>query len=168
MGKVMLNLICENCEKEFQRYDKEIEKLKRRKGSAKCVLHFCCRKCSQEYKNKQIERPCGFCGKLVQRSLSQYNKSKSGEIFCSSSCATSSYRTTGIGSYRDKAFEIHGSKCFVCGYDNILILEVHHKDKNRSNNPQDGSNWMVLCPTHHKEIGKGVIDARFLQENQQT
>jgi len=166
MGKVMLRLKCNFCDKIFERYDREVDKAKRRKGSSKCSLVFCSRKCSQDYKNKQVTQPCGTCGKPVNRCPSAYVRSKSGQVYCSPSCATASYRTTGIGSYRDRAFEIHGYQCFVCGYSNPLILEVHHKDKNRNNNPLDGSNWLIVCPTHHKEIGKGVIDARVFQENQ--
>ena len=33
---------------------------------------------------------------------------------------------------------------------------IHHRDGNPTNNPPDGSNWMVLCPgCHNKTHGSG-------------
>lgn len=51
-------------------------------------------------------------------------------------------------SYRKKALSHYGTLCNKCGYNaNILALEVHHKDKDRTNNSI--SNLEVLCSNCH-------------------
>lgn len=75
---------------------------------------------------------------------------------CSYKCATEKYRkgkihpnyTTGLGSYRNLALNHYGKKCNNCGYTDERALEVHHKDRNRSNN--DIANLEVLCSNCHK------------------
>jgi len=45
-------------------------------------------------------------------------------------------------------------KCAVCGWaEDERILEVHHKDEDRSNNALD--NLIILCPTCHRKITLG-------------
>lgn len=36
-------------------------------------------------------------------------------------------------------------------------IEVHHIDRNRSNNPLDGSNWMRLCGRCHRRIHQAMV-----------
>lgn len=48
---------------------------------------YCSRKCSFKAVYLAVTRPCGQCGKLVTRELSQYKSSKSKKIFCNNSCA---------------------------------------------------------------------------------
>lgn len=49
-----------------------------------------------------------------------------------------------------RAQERDGFRCTCCGYDRVKeVLEVHHKDCDRSNN--NLSNLETLCPTCHKE-----------------
>lgn len=40
------------------------------------------------------------------------------------------------------------TECLRCGYNNKQVLEVHHKDRNRSNNSME--NLEVLCANCHK------------------
>lgn len=51
--------------------------------------------------------------------------------------------------YRDKALKMFPWICGRCGrefvYSNLRELTVHHKDHNHDNNPEDGSNWELLC-----------------------
>lgn len=54
---------------------------------------------------------------------------------------------TGQASYRDIAFRQYGKKCNRCGYNQINILQVHHRDRNRANN--NWQNLEVLCPNCH-------------------
>ena len=42
-----------------------------------------------------------------------------------------------------------GGKCERCSYIKLEILQVHHKDRNRSNN--DLSNLELICPNCHYE-----------------
>lgn len=50
---------------------------------------YCSKRCQNQAKIKRIERVCAnsSCNKKTLRELSQFRKSKSGRIFCSSSCA---------------------------------------------------------------------------------
>jgi 5-methylcytosine-specific restriction endonuclease McrA len=52
-------------------------------------------------------------------------------------------------SYRAKALKIHPWVCARCGREfsgkRLRELTVHHKDHNHQNNPEDGSNWELLC-----------------------
>ena len=52
-------------------------------------------------------------------------------------------------SYRGKALKIHPWVCACCGREfsgkRLRELTVHHKDHNHENNPEDGSNWELLC-----------------------
>ncbi|MDH5193616.1 MAG: YajD family HNH nuclease [Nitrospira sp.] len=52
--------------------------------------------------------------------------------------------------------------CARCGREfdgkKLSQLTVHHKDHNHHNNPQDGSNWELLCLyCHENEHQRGQI-----------
>ena len=51
--------------------------------------------------------------------------------------------------YRDKALKLYPWICGRCArefsYSGLQELTVHHKDHNHDNNPEDGSNWELLC-----------------------
>lgn len=51
--------------------------------------------------------------------------------------------------YRDKSLKMFPWICGRCAreftYSNLRELTVHHKDHNHDNNPEDGSNWELLC-----------------------
>jgi 5-methylcytosine-specific restriction endonuclease McrA len=52
-------------------------------------------------------------------------------------------------SYRERAMKIFPHVCGRCGREfegkKLKELTVHHKDHNHDNNPNDGSNWELLC-----------------------
>ena len=54
-----------------------------------------------------------------------------------------------LAGYRAKALKIFPHVCARCGREfegkRLRELTVHHKDVNHDNNPQDGSNWELLC-----------------------
>ena len=72
-----------------------------------------------------------------------------------------------IGRPRDKAvkersmkirlLELRGPRCERCGYAQVEILHVHHRDRDRSNN--DASNLELICPNCHYE-------EHYLEKNQ--
>lgn len=111
---------------------------------------FCSRACYGVSQRK--EHPCTVCKRPI---LASANKKT-----CSRSCANGHrsgirYR---IGRPDDKVvcqrairtrlLRLRGSKCERCAYnDTIEILQVHHKDRDRSHNhPQ---NLELLCPNCH-------------------
>mgnify|MGYP002795405611 FL=1 len=51
--------------------------------------------------------------------------------------------------YREKALKIYPWVCGRCSrefvYSNLRELTVHHIDHDYTNNPEDGSNWELLC-----------------------
>jgi len=52
-------------------------------------------------------------------------------------------------SYRERALSLFPHVCASCGREfsgkRLKELTVHHKDHNHQNNPNDGSNWELLC-----------------------
>ncbi len=51
--------------------------------------------------------------------------------------------------YRERALALFPHVCASCGREfsgkRLKELTVHHKDHNHQNNPNDGSNWELLC-----------------------
>jgi len=51
--------------------------------------------------------------------------------------------------YREKALKLFPWVCGRCTrefvYSNLRELTVHHVDHDHSNNPNDGTNWELLC-----------------------
>ncbi len=74
----LLPLKCEQCDDTFYKEKHYIQA---------DGYRFCSTKCRSIAHNTSITKPCGYCNKKVTRQLFQYNGSKSGLIFCSSSCS---------------------------------------------------------------------------------
>lgn len=57
--------------------------------------------------------------------------------------------------YRERALRIYPWICGRCAREferkNLSELTVHHVDHNHDNNPNDGSNWELLCIYCHDE-----------------
>jgi len=57
--------------------------------------------------------------------------------------------------YRERALKIYPWVCGRCAREfdrrNLSELTVHHVDHNHDNNPNDGSNWELLCIYCHDE-----------------
>ena len=51
--------------------------------------------------------------------------------------------------YREKALKMYPWVCGRCAREftraNVHELTVHHRDHNHDHNPEDGSNWELLC-----------------------
>ncbi len=67
--------------------------------------------------------------------------------------------------YRSRALKLFPHVCGSCGREfegkRLRELTVHHKDHNFKNNPNDGSNWELLCLyCHDHEHETHVHDAR--------
>jgi len=57
-------------------------------------------------------------------------------------------------SYRERALKMYPHVCGRCGREfsgkKLRELTVHHRDHNHDHNPQDGSNWELLCVYCHE------------------
>ena len=58
-------------------------------------------------------------------------------------------------SYRERALKLYPWVCARCGREftrqTVLELTVHHRDHDHDNNPEDGSNWELLCIYCHDD-----------------
>lgn len=103
---------------------------------------------------------CDQCSKFFRRKTYQF-KGKHNIHLCSTECQKAAQRIdgiqkihpphfgTGTSDYRKFAFANLPKKCAKCNYSlHLEVLEVHHKDENRSNNSLN--NLEILCPTCHK------------------
>ena len=146
--RVLIKTKCENCGQVF--YKRKHIKTK-----------FCSKNC--QYANQRITLICDnpFCNKTFIRTKSDLVRSKSGLYFCSRECKDYAQRLesgveeihpshygNGAYNYRVKAFRELPNKCNFCGYSEMKkMLDVHHKDGNRSNNVID--NLEILCVWCH-------------------
>jgi len=107
-----------------------------------------------------MKTKCTKCNKDIEKCPSQIRRSKTGNLYCSKSCAVSHNNTlfkkgvkhpnykTGIGCYRSLKFSSSDVlKCKECGIDNPIVLQVHHIDRNRKNNSL--LNLVILCANCH-------------------
>lgn len=65
--------------------------------------------------------------------------------------------------YREQALKLYPWICGRCAREftreNLHELTVHHRDHNHDNNPQDGSNWELLCLYCHDNEHARHLDA---------
>ena len=65
--------------------------------------------------------------------------------------------------YREKALKLYPWICGRCSREftrpNLSELTVHHRDHNHDNNPQDGSNWELLCLYCHDNEHQRYLEA---------
>jgi hypothetical protein len=137
------NTICAVCKNPIYRRPSQIEK-----SGGKV---FCSMSCYGFSSRREIS--CVVCGKLI---LAGLNKKT-----CSRSCAN--IQRTGIkykiGRPRDiaKTFRVlkirlmeeRGKICERCNYAKYEILQVHHKNRKRTDNRSD--NLEIVCPNCHYE-----------------
>lgn len=147
---------CKHCNKEF---DCENKRYNYSRKNNKNI--FCSAICYNSYKKEinNVKQNCAKCGKEVIRHKSQLSKSKTGNLYCNTSCAVSNnnklfktgsnhpnYKNAG-SRYRNKALLHYDHICMDCGNDDYDVLEVHHIDQDRSNNKLD--NLCVICANCH-------------------
>jgi hypothetical protein len=153
---------CDQCGKEINKKPCHV-KINAEKGHK----NYCSDKCRKTGQFKGQLYNCGYCSKEIYRIPSQVKKSKSGLVFCNSSCACS-YNNTALRSgennpnwkdgetaYTRFAYNTYKKECSICGFNNENALEIHHIDKNRANNELD--NLIILCANHHTLIHRGSL-----------
>lgn len=142
---------CVNCSVEFYAKPSWIKK-----GWGK----YCSQICNHEAQKKGILVDCRTCQKQTYKSLREQKRSKNGAFFCSKSCQTI-WRNAklysnehhvnwrgGKSSYRQRLLKSDIPQiCSRCAIEDIRVLAVHHKDKNRLKN--QFSNLIWLCHNCH-------------------
>ena len=70
--------------------------------------------------------------------------------------------------YRDKALKMYPHVCGRCSREfagkRLSELTVPHRDHNHDNNPQDGSNWELLCLDCHDNAHSRYTDQQYFDE----
>ncbi len=65
--------------------------------------------------------------------------------------------------YRQRALSMYPWVCGRCGrsfdHGNVRELTVHHRDHDHDHNPEDGSNWELLCVYCHDNEHARMVDA---------
>lgn len=65
--------------------------------------------------------------------------------------------------YREQALKLYPWVCGRCAREftreNLQQLTVHHRDHNHDNNPEDGSNWELLCVYCHDNEHQRLLEA---------
>ncbi|MGB0127265.1 MAG: YajD family HNH nuclease [Rhodocyclaceae bacterium] len=65
--------------------------------------------------------------------------------------------------YREQALKLYPWICGRCRREfdrtNLQQLTVHHRDHNHDNNPNDGSNWELLCIYCHENEHARLLDS---------
>jgi hypothetical protein len=66
--------------------------------------------------------------------------------------------------YRERSLKMYPWVCGRCVREftnaNVSELTVHHRDHNHDNNPQDGSNWELLCVYCHDNEHQRQLEAQ--------
>ena len=80
-------------------------------------------------------------------------------------------------SYREKALKMYPWVCGKCEREftrvNLQELTVHHRDHDHDNNPEDGSNWELLClychdNEHSRLLDNGVVDSKSITRKEES
>ena len=159
-----LLLECAECKTKFWKDKRAYTNIK---DQDNIVCSVECR--SSRHKNARIQLECDYCEDIYKVAPSKATNSKSGFNFCSRSCKDNAQRISSnipeiqpshygtiSKNYRVIAFRNNPKICMSCKYDECPdILEVHHKDCDRSNNKLD--NLAVLCPICHRKVHKNVL-----------
>lgn len=67
--------------------------------------------------------------------------------------------------YRAKSLKMYPWVCGRCAREftraNVQELTVHHRDHNHDNNPENGSNWELLCVYCHDNEHSRYVDSSY-------
>lgn len=141
------NTLCSNCGREMYRKPSQLRLFKK---------SYCSKECLAESKRTGKIFPCAVCGDGVYRQPGEAAKSKSGNVFCSRSCAVT-FNNSEHRSGENNPNWVDGkssyslpdnAKCVDCGEDRRYMLCTHHIDGDRANNKP--SNHEFLCANHHR------------------
>ena len=146
--------LCHTCQTIFMAQSREVKR-----GNAK----YCSLSClSSRPRKNEPNVSCAFCELPFYVTSTRLKNSKSGLFFCCRAHKDKAQRIGGIKAimpkhygtgqnrirFRTLALQEHGEFCNRCGYaTSLAALEIHHKDRDRSNNTL--GNLEVLCANCH-------------------
>jgi len=71
--------------------------------------------------------------------------------------------------YRERALKLYPWICGRCSREftreNLLELTVHHRNHNHDDNPENGSNWELLCIYCHDNEHSRLLEAEKQQSS---
>jgi len=74
--------------------------------------------------------------------------------------------------YRQRALKMYPWICGRCEREfntsNLRELTVHHRDHDHDNNPEDGSNWELLCVFCHDNEHQRLIEQSSVNDDRVT
>ena len=74
--------------------------------------------------------------------------------------------------YRSRALKMYPWVCGRCAREfnqkNLQELTVHHRDHDHDNNPDDGSNWELLCVYCHDNEHSRYVDPGYGDSTTET
>lgn len=125
-------LNCNYCQKDYPISTKDLASRKNKK----LINFFCSRECRGKFQTKEhtVTKPCGQCNAIVTRRLKEFLGSKTGLIFCNSSCSakySNTHKTTGT---KISKLENWLSTELSNIYSN---LEIHYNRKDAINSELD-------------------------------
>lgn len=142
---------CEQCGKEFLR-----------RKNANHPKKYCSKKCCKMIRKNRVIVKCSNCGKDIEKTASKLKNSKHGYHFCGRKCKEKAqslkgncpeirpdhYGTSeGREAYKNLIKNSDHPVCEGCGEEKTYLLQVHHKDKDRTNNKME--NFEVVCANCH-------------------
>jgi len=128
----LIRLECEHCKKEFNVKKHLVQWAVKRKDID--TIRYCNRKCRGESQKIKIRKLCKNCNEILFLIPSVINKSKSGNYFCSKSCAvTYNNKNKKFGTRRSK-LENYLEEQLKNIYPS---LEIHYNQKNQINSELD-------------------------------
>lgn len=130
---------------------------------------YCSISCSRESQKRGKYVLCHQCQIKTWKTPKDFNKSKSGFLFCTKSCSMAwknSHVLSGINHplwkgghsmYREN-LEKSDRKiyCLQCGIIDKRVLVAHHKDQNRKNNKLENLIWLCRNCHYLEHNGKTV------------
>ncbi len=80
------------------------------------------------------------------------------------------YQDQRATSYRERAIKMYPWICGRCSREftrlTLTELTVHHRDHDHDNNPENGSNWELLCLFCHDNEHQRQLEANGVGEEQ--
>jgi ssDNA-binding Zn-finger/Zn-ribbon topoisomerase 1 len=138
-------LYCETCKKEFYVYPSRLKQAE----SNGCVTRYCSMKC---YVKRGEANP--FWGKRhssdsVKKMVAHPNRPRfaPGELNPNFVRFGKDFTPISASSKFSQRERSKAGACERCGFDEVEILQLHHKDRNRRNNKAE--NLETLCPNCH-------------------